>query len=89
MNEFLKCFPGQRSLWAGRYMAKEEREYEQLHIQVSKRLKAKLERMRQGSKRPSIQNTVEAALELTDETAPEWNIVPQKQETANDEPIAG
>lgn len=48
-----------------------------VYIRVSREQQEKLERMRAGSGRPSIQNVIEVLVALADETAPEWNIVPR------------
>ena len=57
-----------------------------IYFRVSPEEEGKLERMRRGSRRVSIQNTVEAIIAQADEAAPEWNIVPQEAPDAD--PIA-
>ena len=56
-----------------------------VYFRVSVEETAKLERMRKGSRRPSIQNVIEALVALADEAAPEWNLI--AQEAPNAEPI--
>jgi hypothetical protein len=46
-----------------------------VYFRVSKEQWAKLERMRAGSGRSSIQNVIEVLVAIADETAPMWNIV--------------
>jgi len=58
-----------------------------IYFRVSPEEEAKLERMRRGSRRVSIQNTLEALIATADENAPEWHIVPQPQEAANADAI--
>lgn len=54
-----------------------------IYFRVSPGEEAKLERMRRGSRRVSIQNTLEAIIATVDESAPEWNIVPQEAPNAD------
>ena len=49
-----------------------------VYFRVSAEEAAKLERMRKGSRRPSIQNVIEALVALADEAAPEWNLIAQE-----------
>lgn len=58
-----------------------------IYCRVSPEEAAKLERMRKGSGRPSIQNVIEVLIALADESAPEWHIVPQEAPNAAD-PVA-
>jgi hypothetical protein len=52
-------------------------ELEVVYLRVTPDQKAKLERMRKRSGRRSIQNVVEIIIATADESAPEWNIIPQ------------
>ena len=54
-----------------------------IYFRVSPEEEAKLERMRRGSRRPSIQNTLEALIALADEKAPEWTMTPQEAPDAD------
>jgi hypothetical protein len=45
-------------------------------VNINARLRPKLERMRVGSARSSLPNVIETLIELADENAPEWNLVP-------------
>ncbi len=46
-----------------------------VYFRVNREQWAKLERMRAGSGRSSIQNVIEVLVAIADETAPMWNIV--------------
>ena len=54
-----------------------------VYFRVSVEETAKLERMRKGSRRPSIQNVIEALVALADEGAPEWNLIAQEAPDAD------
>ena len=54
-----------------------------IYFRVSPEEEAKLERMRRGSRRVSIQNTLEAIIATADEGAPEWNLIAQEAPDAD------
>jgi len=63
-------------------------ELEVLYLRVTPDQKAKLERMRKGSGRRSLQNVVEIIIVTADENAPEWNLIAQEAPDADPMPEA-
>ena len=56
---------------------------EPLYLRITSDQKAKLERMRRGSGRRTVQNVVEILIVTADENAPEWNLIAQEAPDAD------